>query len=154
MDPFGHPTFVYAIGNPEDYTRSADRYERAQKRSSGYGVIRFDTENRTITAEAYTFLADHSDGDSQSGQFPGWPHTINQTENNGRNIAWKLKEIQLNPEKEYVQVISEKTGKLEYSIRPKESSFIPWAYSKGTFIVRIINEETGEAREAKGQTIR
>ena len=56
MDAFGNPSYVYAVGNPASETANPDRYVRAELRSSGYGIIRFDQQARTITAEAYRFL--------------------------------------------------------------------------------------------------
>ena len=75
-DPFGHPTYVYAVGNPPDDTRSVNRYERAQLCSSGFGIIRFNQKTNTVMTEAYQFLPDPDNENSLPDQFPGWPKEI------------------------------------------------------------------------------
>jgi len=147
LDPFGHPSYVYAVGNPEDDTRAANRYERAQKCSSGFGIIRFDQQKRTITAEAYHFLADLNDEENPANQFPGWPVTINQLDNYGRKKYGELEAIELNSEEEIIQLFSPKTGDLIYSLRPRENTFTPWVFNKDQYTVKIVNTENGLIKE-------
>lgn len=82
-DSFGNKIYVYAIGNPEE-GRSANRYQHAHEKGSGFGFITFDTVNKTYTMDAYKFQIDVSDG-ALSNQFEGWPVTIYQEENAGYN---------------------------------------------------------------------
>ena len=152
-DPFGHPSYVYAVGNPEDDTRDPNRYERAQKCSSGFGLIRFDTKDRTIESNAYHFFADLNDKENPDNQFPGWPLTIDQLDNYGRKTVGELKNIELNIEEEYLQLYSEKTGELVYALRPKSSPFKPFVFERGTYTVRVVNENSGEIVQSKGLTI-
>ena len=149
-DPFGSPSYVYAVGNPEDDTKAANRYERAQKCSSGFGIIHFDTKERTIKAEAYRFLADMENTNNLNNQFPGWPHTITQIENFGQNRSGELEEIELNPETEFIQVFDEKSGEFQYSFRPNKNIFTPWVFNKGRFTVKTVNTKTLETRELTG----
>ncbi len=148
-DPFGHPTYVYAVGNPADNTKDPNRYEKAQKCSSGFGLIEFDTDERTIKSEAYHFLADLNNRNNPDNQFPGWPVTINQLDNYGRKQLGNLKEIELNPDYEYLQLYAEKTGELVYALRPDKSTFQPFVFEKGLYTVRVVDEKTGEIREFK-----
>ncbi len=152
IDPFGHPTYVYAIGNPEDNTQDANRYQRAQKSSSGFGLIEFDTENRKIKANAYHFLADLNYPQNPGNEFPGWPVTIDQLDNYGRKITGYLKELQVDPSKEYIQLYAENSGELVYALRPKDQKFRPFVFKNESFTVRVVNEETGETRQIKGLT--
>ena len=82
-DSFGNPIYVYAVGNPEVGT-AANRYLLAHQKGSGFGMVEFDTAARTYTMHAWRFLAEPAVDPSQ-GQFPGWPVTIAQEENAGRN---------------------------------------------------------------------
>ena len=81
-DPLGNRVYVYAVGNPEVGT-AADPYERAHQKSSGFGLVTVDTAARTYRIEAFRFLS-AADG-AGAEQFPGWPVTLHQDENEGRN---------------------------------------------------------------------
>lgn len=83
LDSFGNNIYVYAVGNPL-VGKSANRYIKAHEKGSGFGFITFDTEAKTYTAEAYRFLVDVSENKADN-QFPGWPVTIHQDENYGKN---------------------------------------------------------------------
>lgn len=83
VDGFGNFVYVYAVGNPQ-VGRARNRYERAHEKGSGFGLVTFDTEKKTYFIESFRFLIDATDG-KDSNQFPGWPVTIQQTENRGEN---------------------------------------------------------------------
>ena len=83
LDSFGNRVYVYAVGNPVKPSKR-NRYERAHQKGSGFGMVTIDTEAKTYKCEAYRFLADPTDEDSDN-QFPGWPLTIEQGENAGEN---------------------------------------------------------------------
>lgn len=82
-DSFGNKMYVYAVGVPE-VGKSPNRYIKAHEKGSGFGLIIFDTEKLTYTMHAYRYLVDVSKNDSDN-QFPGWPVTIHQDENQGNN---------------------------------------------------------------------
>ena len=83
LDSFGNRVYVYAVGNPVKPSKR-NRYERAHQKGSGFGMVTIDTEAKTYKCEAYRFLADPTDEDSEN-QFSGWPLTIEQGENAGEN---------------------------------------------------------------------
>ena len=80
-DPLGNRVYVYAVGNPEVSWRR-NPYERAHRKSSGFGLVTIDTEAKTYRIEAFRFL---SAADGEAAQFPGWPLTVHQDENAGEN---------------------------------------------------------------------
>ena len=82
-DSFGNLIYVYAVANPE-IGQSSHRYVKAHEKGSGFGLIYFDTQQKTYTAEAYRFLIDVSDG-AKDNMFAGWPVTIHMDENAGDN---------------------------------------------------------------------
>ena len=84
-DGFGNLVYVYAAGNPEVGTKK-NRYELAHQKGSGLGLVTIDLEAKTYKLEAFRFLVDVQDGKA-SNQFPGWPLTIHQDENAGKNIV-------------------------------------------------------------------
>jgi hypothetical protein len=83
IDGLGNKIYVYAIGNPEVATK-LHRYEKAHQKGSGFGFITFDTDKKTYEIQSYRFLIDVND-ENPSNQSPGWPVTIRQAENGGRN---------------------------------------------------------------------
>jgi hypothetical protein len=136
-DGFGNPNYVYAVGNPVDEPRQSPRYERGLDKSSGYGLITFDQTERTITVEAFRFNVDVTTDDPEN-QFPGWPLTLSQFDNYGREAVAYLPELNVtgldNP---VVQVTNEKTGQLEYIVRAKGNSFKPKVFSTDSYAVKI-----------------
>ena len=83
LDGFGNKVYVYAVGNPV-VGKAKNRYERAHEKGSGFGLVTIDTEKKTYTLDSFRFLIDPTDGNPEN-QFPGWPVTIHQEENGGRN---------------------------------------------------------------------
>jgi len=83
IDPLGNHAYVYAVGNPETASVT-HRYERAEQKGSGFGLVTIDTKKRTYHLEAFRFSVDATDGKA-SNQYPGWPVTIHQDENRGEN---------------------------------------------------------------------
>lgn len=83
LDGFGNKVFMYAVGNPEPGTEK-NRYKLAHQKGSGFGMITIDTDAKTYFLEAFRFSVDATDGKA-SNQFEGWPVTIHQEENAGKN---------------------------------------------------------------------
>ncbi len=83
-DYFGNHVYVYSVGNPAAGTKR-NRYELAHQKGSGFGLVTIDTEAKTYHCEAFRFLVDATSGEVND-QFPGWPLTILQQENEGENI--------------------------------------------------------------------
>jgi len=83
LDGFGNRAYVYATGNPEVGTKRP-RYERAHQKGSGFGFVLIDTQAKTYEIHAYRFDVDPLD-DEPANEFPGWPVTIHQEENKGKN---------------------------------------------------------------------
>jgi hypothetical protein len=134
-DAFGNPGYIYAVGNPEEEDFDPDRYEMAQIKASGFGLINFDIENRTIKSDAYHFKADVP-ADGPPDQFPGWPVTIDQTDNYGREIYGFLPELQFESlENPVVKVFNHDRNELVYNLRIKGKSFKPFVFEKGSYVV-------------------
>ena len=84
IDGFGNKAYVYAVGNPEVGTKR-NRYEKAHQKGSGFGFVTIDPKAKTYHIESFRFLIDATDGKA-TNQFPGWPVTIHQQENEGDNL--------------------------------------------------------------------
>jgi phosphodiesterase/alkaline phosphatase D-like protein len=105
VDVFGNNNFIYAVGNPIDNWQNKDRYVQAQNKASGFGIITFDLVSRTIQMDAYRFLADIT-YPLNNDQFPGWPLTIKQTDNDGRDFKHFLPLLKINKINQLVKVFT------------------------------------------------
>ncbi len=135
-DAFGHPVTVHAIGNPAAENRKAV-LELLHDKSSGYGLVHFNKEDRTITMDCWKLLFDAAK--PQAGdQFPGWPKTIDMLENDGREAVAYLPTIEVTGMTDpVVQVIEESTGEVVYTLRIRGTSFRPKVFADGTYTVRV-----------------
>jgi alkaline phosphatase D len=139
-DGFGNLNYIYAVGNPDEINRHENRYTQADLRSSGFGIIRFNLGTRDITAEAYRFLSKSADGGHT--QFSGWPHTINQLDNYGREPVAYLPPLDIQGmEDPVVEVTNEVTGDLAYILRIKGNRFKPMVFSTDPHTVRVGDPE-------------
>lgn len=84
IDGFGNRVYVYAVGMPEVGTKK-NRYELAHQKGSGFGLVTIDTERRTYKLDAFRFLIDATNEQSDN-QFAGWPVVLEQKENAGENV--------------------------------------------------------------------
>lgn len=131
-DGLGNKISMMAYANPED--RNDER-----KRADGFGIARFNKKNREVTFECWPRFCDVRNGDSE--QFPGWPITVKQDENDGRKVAGYLPEyIFSNGENCVVQVIEDDSGEVLYTARSINGRFQPKVYSEGKYTVKIGRE--------------
>lgn len=135
VDSFGHPTYVYAVGNPDGTGDPRNRYRNAQSRAGGFGIVAIDRDQRSYLCECYRFLGGHEGGE----QYPGWPVTIRQSQNDGRTPTHWLPELVVqglsNP---VVKVyLGDAAGELLYAFRLKDSTFRPHVYAEGMYAVVI-----------------
>ena len=142
-DGFGNTNYIYAVGNPtDDFNEEKNRYTKAQKKASGFGIVTFDTMARTIKMEAIRFLAD-LDVESQANTYPGWPLTIHQDDNDGRRALGYLPRLQLKESNQVVKIINEETGEMVKSLRVSGSEYLPAVFSLAKYTL-IIGEGQNE----------
>jgi hypothetical protein len=126
-DGFGNRITMHAYANPRDAEGSL---------ADGYGLIRFNKVTREITLECWPRFGDLADGTLH--QYPGWPISIHQTDNYGREAAGWLPRISvigaIDP---VVEVTAEATGGVLYTLRPGRESFDPKVFVPGMYQVRI-----------------
>jgi hypothetical protein len=140
---------MYAVGNPDEINQHKNRYTRADLKSSGFGIIRFNRNTRDITAEAYRFLSKTDGGTYQ--QFPGWPHTINQLDNYGREPLAYLPVVNVQGmEDPVLELTNDVTGEMEYILRINGNSFKPMVFSMDPHSLRIGDPENDEWKTFQG----
>lgn len=137
----GNHVTVYAVGNPEPMNRPG-RINTLHDKASGFGLVRFNKAEGTITMECYRLQIDTSALEPDD-QFPGWPKTIALTDNYGRAAAAWLPELRTQGlENPVVQVIDEQ-GEVVYTLRVRGTSFQPKVFTTdGSYRVRIGEPDT------------
>lgn len=148
-DGFGNKITMYAYANPEP--RETD-YGKYDKNAAGYGLVRFNKTTRKITIECWPRGVDVTNPEHK--QFPGWPVTISQLDNYGRQPIDYLPEIiieqtpdpfvqTVNHPGPVVQVINEYTGEVVYTLRIKGGRFTPKVFMSGTYTIKVkLGEKT------------
>ncbi|MEW4530454.1 alkaline phosphatase D family protein [Maioricimonas sp. JC845] len=148
-DGLGNLVSVYAVGNPAEMNRKPV-LELLHDKASGYGLVHFDKQQRTITMECFRLLFDAANARPED-QFPGWPRTIHMYDNYGRNaVAW-LPTIEVSgAQNPIVQVVEESTGDVVYTVRIQGTRFRPKVFADGTYTVRVWHD-AGESVQAKSR---
>lgn len=126
LDGFNNKLTMYAYANPDSDPIS---------NTSGYGIVRFNKAERTITAECWAKHVDTSKPDAQ--QNAGWPRTIHQIDNFNPPSWGALPEITFksanNP---VVQVVDESNQEVLYTLRIRGNKFTPQAPKAGKYTIR------------------
>ena len=143
LDGFGNKVTVWAVANPSP----EENRDKLTTRSAGFGVVRFNKTDRTITMECWPRNVDLAD--PQTKQYPGWPKTIRQLDNYGRKAAAYLPTLKISGmDDPVVQVIDESDGQIVYSLRIKGREFRPKVFRKGTYTVKV-GDQAGRTKEIK-----
>ena len=135
FDGFHNKITMYAYANPSEERKNKWGGEWGE-RAAGYGVVRFNTKDRTITMECWPRGVDVTGPDAE--QYEGWPITINQMDNYGREAIAYLPEIRVtgidNP---VIQIIYEPTGEIVYTVRTQVNQFQPKVFKDGIYTIKI-----------------
>jgi hypothetical protein len=139
-DAFGNPSFVYAVGQYADNTKSENRYLKGLKTTSGFGLVTFNTASREIKAESIKFLAELQKAPDHVNQHDGWPCVIHQFENTGI-LPYQLPLISSDEIDPVVEITHLNTGQLITSVRIKGKEFQPMVPYPGKYVVKLFNPE-------------
>ena len=148
LDGFNNHVTVYAVGNPALKNRKG-KLKTGHDKSSGYGIVRLDKKDRTITVECWKLLFDAAHPKA-SDQFPGWPRTIDMFDGYGTNPIAYLPTLtivgEVNP---VIQIINEKSGKIESTVRIKGTTFRPGVSEKGIYTIKVVDTVSGKDKTVK-----
>jgi len=145
-DGFGNFMTVHAVANP---LKTGRELSTLYDRSTGYGIVKFDRNERTITIECWPRYADPTDPRTD-GQYPGWPITIKQTDNYRRKAVAYLPTIKVRGMTDpVVQVVDESNGEIVYTLRIKGTSFRPKVFKTGSYTVKVGEPGTEKMRTLK-----
>jgi alkaline phosphatase D len=137
-DSFGNKNYVYAIGNPGKVTADKNsRYNNAQLRYSGFGLVTFEKQNRTINIDSWRFQANVNNPNPIRDQFPGWPAKISQFDNLGTGAPYHLPHIIINKANQLIRIENEETGELVNIFRVKGNEIQPALFEEGVYSIYI-----------------
>ena len=102
---------------------------------AGYGIVKLNKRQRTITFECWPRFADPATGGQQ---YAGWPISIKQTDNYARTPVAYLPRIEVtgmvNP---IVQVVSQETNEIVYTLRISGRSYRPGVFGNGQYTIHV-----------------
>jgi len=132
LDGFANKVTCYAVANPAKQPNGGGKLTT---RAAGFGVVRLNKRTREITLICWPRNVDVSD--PKSKPYPGWPITIDQQDNYGREaVAW-LPMLNIDAPNQVVEIIEEATGDTVYTLRINGNSFRPKVFAKGTYTVKV-----------------
>ena len=119
LDGFANKVTNYAAANPEKKPAG----NILNTRSAGFGIVRLNTGNRTITMECWPRNVDITD--PKTSQYPGWPKVISQFDNYNPPSWGKAGKVTFNVADPVVQLIDESSKEVLYTVRVKGKFFQP-----------------------------
>ncbi|MEF8940412.1 MAG: alkaline phosphatase D family protein, partial [Salinivenus sp.] len=135
-DGLGNKVTVRAVANPEEEVVAEDPLRTLANKSSGYGILRFDKENREITAECWPILSDPDRG--AEAQYAGWPQTFSMLDNDPREPVAHLPQLSVTGTTDpMVQVVDEAADEIVYTLRIQGQTFRPPVYAEGAYTLRV-----------------
>jgi len=151
-----HHFAMLAVGNPKEYYRQTRGIDppALHDRGAGYGIVRIKKSTREITFECWPRFAD-PEFPQTGGQYPDWPMTISQFDNEGRTPAGYLPVVGAGSDNPVVCVTDEATGETVYAVRIRGGRFHPPVYDAGTTYQIDITEgdATSPTTSLTGQTV-
>jgi len=148
QDGFQNRLTIHAVANPVENPSPGQFPEPMElhRKATGYNIIRFNKRARTIRLECWPRYA----GPLSGSQYPGWPITINQTDNYGRRPEAWLPTLEIaGPADPVLQVVEEATGETVYTLRIKGREFRPKVFAPGSYTIHI-----GEPGTSRHKTLR
>ena len=141
LDGLGNKITMLAVANPSP----EENHDKLTTRAAGFGVAKFNTKIREITIECWPRNIDIADPDAK--QYPGWPRTIQQQDNYGREAVAYLPTIEVagmtNP---VIQVIDESNDEIVYTLRINGTSYRPKVFKKGKYTVKVGQQGTDKMK--------
>jgi hypothetical protein len=152
-DGFGNLIDVHAVANPPIRRTSKTRLELGQQKSAGFGVVRVNKAEGTLTLEAWPVGIDPAEPGADQRQYPGWPMTVGVADCSGASNptlppvvlrGWNEKALP-------VVEVRDARGELISMVRMPGVRFAPRVFdSEGEYTVRIVvPEAAAEGRVLK-----
>jgi alkaline phosphatase D len=137
LDGFGNHITVWAATNPDGPTGREPA--ALHDGMPGYGIIRFDKPAGEITMECWPRAA-HPITDEQ---YAGWPRTVGQYDNDGREVtAWLPRISVRGVDHPTVLLHDEESGELVYARRLRGGEIRLGVFERGRYSVVVGEPET------------
>jgi phosphodiesterase/alkaline phosphatase D-like protein len=137
-DGLGNKVTMLAVANPSP----EENHDKLTTRAAGFGLVKFNKPTREITMECWPRNVDIRD--HRSTCYRGWPRTISQFDNYGRQPTQYLPAIKVTGMTDpVVQVIDEESGEIVYTVRIKGREFRPKVFKQATYTVKVGEPGTG-----------
>ncbi|MEX2672446.1 MAG: alkaline phosphatase D family protein [Phycisphaeraceae bacterium] len=145
-DGFGLPLSVLAVHNPDDNPQGPPR-ELMRNKASGMGIVRFDKANRAVRLDCWPYLADPENDE----QCAGWPITVNQLDNYGREPVAYLPEVSMAGVERPVVQVYDADGELVYAVRAPGRTFRPFVFEEGLYTIKIGDADANRWQKLENQ---
>ena len=133
LDGFQNKITVKAVGNP-----SAEEIKVGGKlstRVAGFGVVKYNKPNRTITFDCWARNVDITDPNAK--QYKGWPITISQFDNFNPRKSFLLPTLELSKGNQVVTIRKSATREIVSSVRTKGKFYQPKVVALGSYTIEI-----------------
>ena len=130
---------MHAVANPQ---QTGLEPAIIHDRMTGYGIIDIHPAGRNITLNCWPRSVDPTAPGAR--QYPGWPLSLHQQDNYGRQAYGYLPNITVqNYTNPVFQVVHAASGEVLYTLRIQGNSFQPKVFAAGEYTVRIGEPDTG-----------
>lgn len=149
-DGFGNLVHVYGVTNPTGFTKISTNHEPLllHDKMPGYGIVKMNKKNRTIKMECWPRYANPL---MEEQQYKGWPKTISQFDNYGREAFAYLPTISIeginNP---VIEISDEETGELVYCVRIKGNEFKPKVFKQSSYKITLTDTKNDITKVLSG----
>ena len=133
LDGFQNKMTVKAVGNPT--LPEIKEGGKLSTRAAGYGIVRYHKKNRAITFECWGRNVNIID--AKSKQYPGWPITIQQSDNYTIKNGYELPRLTISKPDQVVTIHNSETNELISSLRIKGSKYQAKVPKEGLYSITI-----------------
>ncbi len=137
-DGFGNKITMlgYVNPDPDRIVMTSPDGNHWGPRAEGYGLVRFDTDARTITYEVWPRMVDVTRAGAEP--YAGFPVTMTQMDQYARQPRAFLPEIVVEGMTDpVISVVNERTGEIVYTLRIEGDRFRPHVFAEGVYRVTV-----------------
>jgi len=132
LDGFNNKITCWAVANPNLQASGGALTTRA----AGFGIAKFNKTTRQIDLELWPRGMNVTAPTAY--QYPGWPVTIHQEDNYGRQATAYLPTLVMADGTDpVIQIIEESSREIVYTLRIKGTQYRPKVFASGTYTIHV-----------------
>ena len=144
-DGLGNRVTMLAVANP---TPEENR-DALTTRAAGFGLVKFNKTTRRITMECWPRNVDITAPTSKP--YPGWPLTIHQLDNYGRQAMQYLPTLRVKGMVDpVVQIVDEESSEIVYTVRINGTEFRPKVFKRARYTITVGEPGTTNLKTFEG----